>query len=551
MPVISFEYQDLLDLLGRDINMEGLLEKIPMMGADLHSHDMDTGEMAIEFFPDRPDLFSVEGIARALRTFLDIDSGLRRYQVGDSGITLHREDSVEGVRPFVVGGVMKEMVMTDELIRSLMELQEKIHLTMGRKRAKVSIGIHDMDKVEPPFTYRAVPPEEVSFVPLGKEEEMDLGEILERHEKGREYAFILDGKDRYPLIQDRHGQVLSFPPIINGRLTTVTEETTDLFIDVTGTDYKAIDGALNIVATSIAERGPRIESILIKGREERRTPDLEPRQWELDPEFCRSFLGLDIGDEEVGECLGRMGYDHSVRNGVFHVLAPATRMDLLHQVDLAEDVAIGHGYENLGSRLPKAQTYGCILPLERASDLLKQLMVGYGYLEVQTLMLSNPWDQFGRMGLPERDCVEVGNPIGEDYTCIRVNLLPSLMNVLAKNKHRDLPQRIFEVGDVIEGRNRRRHFAGVVVHSKANFTEMKSLVKSVMRDLSLQHSLEPLESGIYIHGRGASVFCGDQEVGHFGEMRPSLIVDYELSHPIACFELDMESMLSKRMQSII
>lgn len=212
MPVVTFGYDDLVGLIGREVTVETLLERIPQLGADIHSYDPDTGELSIEFFPDRPDLYSVEGAARALRTFLGIEKGLTRYDVSPSDVTLNIDPSVEEVRPYMVAGIVEDIVMSDELIRSLMELQEKLHLTMGRKRAKVSIGIHDMEHIAPPFTYKAVDPLSVSFVPLAMTEEMNLEEILEEHEKGRDYAYILEGHDRYPLLVDSKGNVLSFRP---------------------------------------------------------------------------------------------------------------------------------------------------------------------------------------------------------------------------------------------------------------------------------------------------------------------------------------------------
>ncbi|NYT12157.1 MAG: phenylalanine--tRNA ligase subunit beta [Methanomassiliicoccales archaeon] len=550
MPVINFDHRDLTELMGFDVPMKELLEKIPMMGADLHDFDEETGEIAMEFFPSRPDLFSVEGIARALRAFLGKEAGMKLYPTEDSGMVLYRDPSVLEVRPYVVAGVIRNVVMTDELIKSLMEVQEKLHLTMGRKRAKVSIGIHDLDRVEPPFKYKAVDPESVSFVPLAKDEEMNLREILERHEKGIDYAFVLEGKEHYPLILDRNDEVLSFPPIINGRLTTVTESTENLFIDVTGTDFKAISGALNIVATSIAERGAIIQTVKVIAEEEFITPDLEPRRWELDADFCRSFLGMNITDEEIVIALKRMGYDASVDNGKVKVLVPATRLDILHPVDLAEDVAIGHGYENFGSTLPRVQTFGSLRPIERASDQIKQLMIGYGYMEVTTLMLSNPGEQFAMMSIPSHEVVEIQNPLGEDYTCMRWHLLPSLFEVVRKNKHRDLPQRIFEVGDVMVDLKRTRHLAGLSVHSRVSFTEMKSLTESILRDISIDHEIRPLSSGMYLGGRAASVSIEGIEVGHFGEIDPEVISKMELGYPVGAFELDIDTMLSTRLGKI-
>lgn len=551
MPVINFNYEDLIALLGREYPLKDLIEIIPMMGADLHDYDPQTGEISMEFFPNRPDLFSVEGVARALRSFLCIEPGLKLYPVEDSGIVLRQDPSTEEVRPFVVAGVIRDVVMTDELIRSLMELQEKLHLTIGRKRSKVSIGIHDLDKVEPPFVYKAVEPRSKKFVPLGKSEEMDLKEILERHEKGVEYAFILEGKERYPLIVDRNDEVLSFPPIINGQLTAVTEETTSIFIEITGTDLNAISTALNVVSTSIAERGARIQSVKIAGREERITPDLTPTEWSLDPAFCRSFLGVDIPDEKICESLERMGYSCEMSATGIRVLAPATRMDLLHEVDLAEDVAIGYGYEKFGNSLPGVQTFGSVRPVEKLSDLVRQLMVGYGYMEVTTLMLSSPEEQFDLLGVPRREVVEIQNPITEDHTCIRVSLLPSLLGIVRKNKHRDLPQRIFEVGDVIVDLHRRRYLAGVSIHAKASFTEMKSLVQSILRDCSVRFTIEPYSSPVYIEGRAAKVVRDGKEIGHFGEVNPEVITRLELGHPVGAFEFDMEAMVEGHLGRII
>ncbi len=358
MPVVTFQYDDLTDLLGKEVPIDTLLEKIPMLGADLHSYDRESGSISIEFFPDRPDLYSVEGAARALRTFLGIEKGLRTYPLEDSGIVLHLDESVRNVRPFMVAGVVRDVRMSDHLIRSLMELQEKLHLTMGRKRSKVSIGVHDLDKVTPPFTFKAVHPRSASFVPLGKTKRMDLEEILEEHEKGKDYAYILEGKENYPLLVDSMDQVLSFPPIINGTLTMITDSTKNVLLDVTGTDRKAVSGALNIVATAIAERGGRIGTVEVKGLAHFRAPVLEPTKWSLDIKDCNSWLGSQLTAEQTAESLERMGFGCSVKGGFLDVLSPATRLDILHPVDLMEDVAKGYGYENYGLSLPKVQTFG-------------------------------------------------------------------------------------------------------------------------------------------------------------------------------------------------
>ncbi|HEX9907389.1 MAG TPA: phenylalanine--tRNA ligase subunit beta, partial [Thermoplasmata archaeon] len=224
MPVINFSYSDLCELIGRDVSRDVLRERIPMLGADLQMMDDDSDEMSFEFFPDRPDLYSVEGIARALRAFLEFEPGLRSYGVGESDVELKVDPWVDEVRPYIWSALVEGNEITDHLIRSMMDLQEKLHLTLGRNRKKVAIGIHDFQTVKPPFTYTAVEPEGIRFVPLQGTRSMTPAEILREHDKGTAYAFVLEGKNRYPMIMDKDGIVLSFPPIINGITTAITED---------------------------------------------------------------------------------------------------------------------------------------------------------------------------------------------------------------------------------------------------------------------------------------------------------------------------------------
>ncbi|MBP7086787.1 MAG: phenylalanine--tRNA ligase subunit beta [Methanomassiliicoccales archaeon] len=551
MPVINFNLEDLKSLMGTKMEDREVLDRIPMIGADFHDFDPATKEASIEFFPNRPDLYSVEGLARALRAFFDIDLGLRTYDISASDIVMKVEPSVKSVRPYVVGAVIRGVTLDDKGIRSLMELQEKLHLTVGRKRAKVAIGVHDLDKVQPPFVYKAVPPGSISFVPLAKEETMTLAEVLEKHEKGRDYKQLLDGKELYPVILDANNEVLSFPPIINGRLTTVTTETKDLFIDVTGTDQNTISGVLNIVCTSIAERGGVIETITLRGEEKGMTPNLRPKQWLLDVDRTNAALGLDLEPLAMCQCLTRMGYSAEPKGRKVKVSSSPVRMDLIHMADVVEDVAIGFGYENFGNSKPVSRTIGGERRMERVADLVRQMLVGYGHWEVTTLTLSSMDEQFCKVPFPEVMAVEVLNPVSEDHNCLRVQLIPSLLTVLRRSKHRDLPQRIFEVGDVVIDSKRRKHLAVMSIHSKAGFTEMKSLAEGVLKELGVQCSLVPGELGMFIPGRCAMVKVNGRTVGHFGELHPQVITAYELGHPVIAFELDLQDLMSGRGEKIV
>ena len=547
MPLINFKYSDLCDLLGEKVPQETLVERIPMIGADMHDTEPGCDDMGVEFFPDRPDLYSVEGLARAMRAFLDIEPGMRKYNVGRSGVEVRVDQSVKSVRPWFLCGIVRDVEVTDEFLRSLMELQEKLHITIGRKRSKLAIGIHDLSKVEPPFTYSLADPHSVRFVPLAMDEEMDLEEILTKNEKGRAYAHLLDGYTGYPVIQDRDGSVLSFPPIINGVLTTVTVGRHDLFVDVTGNDYKAVKGALDIVCTALAERGGRIESVTMHdGDRTFESPDLTPSVRRFSASACDRFLGTELGPEGMVECLRRMGMDASAEGDEVTAVIPSVRLDIMHDVDLYEDVATGYGFERFGGPYSLVQTAGSSLPVTVFMESLRDIMIGLGYTEVTTLTLSNPQDEFVISGLPEMDVVKVLNPITEDHTCLRAYLIPSLVKILRHNKHRDLPQRIFEVGYVVRDGHTRPRLCAMATASKTSFTEIKSLTESVLREIAVDCTLEACDIPTFVPGRGARVMFDGKEVGIFGEMSPAVVVGYEITHPIIFMELDLEPIMAEK-----
>ncbi len=538
-------------MLGREVSQDVLVDRIPMIGADMHETESGCDDMSVEFFPDRPDLYSVEGLARGMRAFLDIEPGMKTYEVGESGIDVYIDESVKSVRPYFLCGVVTGVDIDDNLLRSMMELQEKLHITIGRKRSKLAIGIHDMDKVEAPFTYRLADPHEVSFVPLAKTQEMDMDEILRVHEKGKDYAHLLEGMTRYPVIQDKDGRVLSFPPIINGALTAVTVGRRNLFIDVTGNDRKAVKGALDIVCTALAERGGKI--LAVRMHEDGRTfasPDLSPSSMDVSASECDRFLGLGLGPEGTCECLRRMGMDAYSEGDTVHVTYPSVRLDIMHKVDIFEDVATGYGFDRFGGKYSLDQTSGGLEPVTTFSDSIRDIAIGLGYTEVNTLTLSSDREEFVLSGLPRLDNVRVLNPITEDHTCLRSYLMPSLIRILKRNKHRDLPQKIFEIGYVVRDGKTEPHLCIMCTASKTPFTEMKSVAEGVLKEMGCEHELRPCDWPVFIDGRGAEVMMDGEPIGFFGEMSPAVVVGYELTHPVMFAEIDLKPILAKKRNTL-
>jgi phenylalanyl-tRNA synthetase beta chain len=533
MPVVRLHYDDMEMLVGA--SRDTIMARLPMMGADVGKGE---GELFadVEFFPDRPDLYSPEGVARAMKGFLGLQTGLQEYAVGKGSIVLRVEESVKDVRPIIGCAVVRGLAFSDEAIESLMGLQEDLHWGLGRNRRKVAIGVHDISRVKPPFRYLGADPS-WEFVPLDFQEKMSMAEMLKRHPKGREYGHILQGFRHYPLILDANDDVLSFPPIINGELTRVREDTEDLFIDVTGTDH-AVYKALNIVVTSLAERGGKIESVLLKRSEgDFISPDLTPARWTVDADEANRLIGFQLSSQQLAICLEKMRLGATPSGNSVEVLVPAYRADIMHSWDIFEDAAIGWGYDNLEAELPQTATVGRAHPLEMQKEEVRELMAGLGYLEVMPFTLTSDAVHFQRMRRQPAGATKVMHPISELHTIIRTSLLSSLLEILSINQHHPLPQRIFAVGEVVEERRTRMNLAAASIHSKASFSEIRSVVDGCLREMAVAAEMAPSRDGAFWPGRGADIFVEGVRMGCYGEVHPDVIRGFGLEQPVVAMEL--------------
>ena len=530
MPVITLYYDDLEELSGLD--KDTVIKRIPMMGCDIERIEDD--HVDIEFFPNRPDLYSTEGVARAIKGFMDIETGLREFSTSSSGITITRDSDIKNIRPYLACAVVRGMQFNSRSIESLMALQESLHWAVGRNRKKVSIGVHDMGNLTPPFKYIAQDPD-FKFTPLDFTEPLSMRDILEKHPKGIKFANLLEKFEKYPLILDANNNVLSFPPIINGELTKVTQRTTDLFIEVTGLD-PAVSIALNIVVASLAERGGMIESVLIDGKI--KTPDISPGIMELKNEEVEELLGFKLTNEEIITSLKKIRYGAQLSGNSIKVSIPAYRSDILHNCDLIEDIAIAYGFDKIKPELPLTSTTGRSHPISRSRDTLNEIMTGLGYLQVMPFTLTNERMQFDMMRREKaKGITQILYPISEDHTIVRPTILPNLLEILSINKHRELPQRIFEAGEVVLDCKTYQRLGCVAIHPQANFTEIQAIIDAVLRERRIEYTVTGSHDPAFIEGRGADVLINGEKAGVFGEIHPEVISNFGLEHPIIGFEL--------------
>jgi phenylalanyl-tRNA synthetase beta chain len=546
MPVINFSYKDINQLLGKPMDKEELINLLPMMGSDIEDYDEEN--LKVEFFPNRPDHFSVEGIVRTLKGFQNIELGIPQYELASSQTSITVDPELAHIRPYTACALVEGIKMDDEKLVQVMEFQEDLHWVLGRDRKKVAIGIHNLDVLTPPFYYKAADPEENSFVPLETDKEMNLREILEKHQKGKKYAQLLEKYDKYPLIVDSENNVLSMPPIINGELTKLTSDTENVLVDVTGTDQKAVNYTLNIITTSFAEAGAKIKTMdIIYDSETLKLPDLTPKKKILKLENARQMIGLDSSMNEMVEMLRRVRLDAEALNEEeVMVSVPPYRIDILHEVDIIENVAIGYDFRRIKAVLPGIATVSSTDPLKEFENSLREIMIGLGFNEVMSLMLTSEEQHYHKMNLNVDERVVVAQPISQDRTMIRKSLLNGLMEFLEDNTHEELPQKIFEVGEVVyldesteTGTRGASKMAGLVTHSTANFTEIKSVTASLISNLGLEMDIESYEHPSFIKGRCARLITKKEGVNaFFGELHPQIITNFHLEYPVVGFELD-------------
>lgn len=562
MPVVALDKKDLQALSGLPLKL--IQERLPMLGCNIERETPEALE--VEFFPDRPDLFSVEGAARALRTFLGKERGLRRYAVKPSGARLVADSSVRKVRPAVAAAYLRGVKLDDRTLRSLIRLQEHLHWTIGRNRRRVAIGLHDAAKVQPPFRYTAAEPG-FRFRPLDEAGEMSLEKLLRDHPMGRAFGATLRGHDRLPLILDSRGKVLSFPPIINGELTRVTGATRDLFVEVTGTGEE-VGTALSIVATSLAERGAQIESVVIQeGTSSRATPDLKPRRTSLKVTEASSLLGLDLTAARAAQLLRKMGFGTRPRGASVEVEVPAYRVDILHPWDLAEDIAKAWGFDRIEGTLPAAAGTGGRDPVEARKALAREVLVGLGYQEIVGFTLTMEKTDLLQLDPQNVEFLEmvgakmevlreatkevvkgattIANPVSAEQTMVRTNLLGTLLSILAANKHRDYPQRLFEVGEAVEGGRQFPAATALSVHARATFAEARSLADAFLRELAAQVTIAPGQHPSFIPGRcGAlsyrNIYGENKTLGFFGELHPRVLEAFGLELPAVALEIELQ-----------
>jgi len=551
LPILDVSLSRIQELLGKRITLEELEDLLFRFGMELDSYEKINGDymLKIEITPDRPDMLSPIGLARALRMYVGMDEP-KKYVVEKGDYAFIIDSSVAEIRPYIAGVVVKKVPMNQEFLEEIIYVQEKLHDTFCRGRKKASIGLYPLHKLKWPIRYTTEDPEKIKFRPLDTLEEMTGKEILEKHPTGIKYAHLLKNARRYPLLIDAENHILSMPPIINSEDYGKIDATTrDLLVEVTGTHKPTVEMVINILATMFADAGGELITVKIKYPDKtEESPYFKYRKLSVSLKQIEDLLGLKISASDAVKLLKRMGYfAKETNNELIEVEVPPYRTDIWHVVDVIDDVARAYCYDNIQPELTPIFTVGGETKRQEMIDTVREVLLGLGFSELFTSALTSFEDQFTKMRLPEKREIVIAEAKEAKIQTIRYWLLPEILKSLSYNRRKKLPFKVFEVSDVVIRDDKfetraynETHVAVVIVDPNVTFTDIKAVAEHLLNALGVKYELKRVHHPSFIEGRVVGVYVNGKEVGFFGELHPEVLLNWKLTFPTVAMELSLD-----------
>lgn len=529
---------------------EEIKEKISLFGT--HFEGSDEENIELEITSNRPDLLSAQGFMRAFSIFMGKKKNAE-YKIKKSDTKIIVDPIMKNIRPYSMAVIIKGVKFTDEKIKDIMQWQEKIHATIGRNRKKVAIGYYVLDKIKFPVKYTAKAPKEIKFIPLDMNEQMDGLQILQRHPTGREYAWQLEGFEKFPVYYDANDSVLSMPPIINSNESGhITAGVSDVLVECSGTNLETLKKVMALAACDLIDAGGEAYEVEIVYGNKKDTLDFSPEKIKFSLDNANKLIGLELKEADMGKLLEKMGYNYNSKDKLVEV--PAWRTDVMHEVDLIEDIAIAYGYDNLKPELPTIATTGEISKIEVLKKRISEILAGLNMLETSSYHLLTK-QEAENVNLREKEIIEVEDSKSE-WKILRPSLISVMLNTLKSNLDAEYPQRIFELGRIFEkdktgksetGINEQERLCVAICSQNAGFTEIKQSLEYLVRMLGKHKEIiiETAEDNDYfIQGRCAKIMLGKELLGYMGEIKPQTLASLSIKMPLAILEINIEKLLN-------
>ena len=543
MPVVELELPRLQKLVGKT-NRKKIIDTLPFVGLDIESQKNDI--IRVEYSPNRPDYSTDFGIALGLQGLLGTKTGIQKLKIKKiEGYQIKVDSSVSKVRPFVTGIVARNGKIDEKVLRQLIVMQEDLHNGIGRRRKKSSIGIHDLDTISFPLAYTTTSRNH-KFIPLNSSQENSISEILENTEVGQDYGYILGNSPKVPIIIDSLGNTVSFPPIINSSITTVTTKTKNLLVEVTGLDKNDVEDMLSVVATVLQSAGFELCSVKISGAKNS-NPKFNQRKILINTNFVNAMLGLNISPGKIISALKKCRLEATSKNKNIICTVPRYRFDIFGPMDLVEEVALGYGIENLKPNLSASKTLG--QKNQKSNDLnsMCQIMVGIGYMEALNSSLTSKRILYDLTNRDSSNIISVMDSKSQEHTILQDFILAGLLNNLSSNIHEPYPQKLFEIGTIFSKRNpidEEIHLACVSSHKDANFSEIKSILQSALKTgFNIVCNTKTSTHPTFSKGRAAEIIVAGKSYGIIGEIDSKVRENFKIREPVVGFELKLSGLI--------
>ena len=544
MPVVELNYSRLQKLVGGKVTKKKIIDTLPFLGLDIESETKD--DVRIEYSPNRPDYSTDYGIAIGLQGLLGIKKGIVDLKIKKGkSFAIKVDSSVTKIRPYVTSIVAKNGTIDDKVIRQFMAMQEDLHFGIGRRRKKSSIGIHDLDAISFPLTYTTTNRKH-KFTPLNSNSESTIDQILANTEVGKDYGAILGNSPKVPVIVDSQGKTISFPPIINASMTTVTTKTKNLLVEVTGVNKDDVEDMLSVVATILQSAGFELHQVKISGAKNS-SPLFKTRKINLDVELVNKMLGLKLSTQMISSFLKKCRLGTSGVGKKISCIVPRYRFDIFGPMDLVEEVALGYGIDKLTPTLSPSQTLGEKNPISENLKSISLNMIGLGYMEALNSSLTSNRILYELTNRDSSKSISVSDSKSQEHTILRDSILPGLIDNISKNIHEPYPQKLFEIGTIFSLNNpikEETSLACISAHKDASYTEIKSVLQSFLKTtLNLDCQTKTSAHPSFQKGRVAEIIINGKNVGLIGEINSKIVENFKIRVPLAGFEIKLSGLI--------
>ncbi|KNH05302.1 phenylalanyl-tRNA synthetase beta subunit [Perkinsela sp. CCAP 1560/4] len=584
MPTLNCNRNYLFQLIGKQFSNADFEKICFRFGLELEFPDENeankdnSSQYKLDCPANRHDLLCVEGLSLALSAFLDI----RRppnFVLQRPLTSVKVFPSVHEIRPYIACAVLRDISFTEDSFTSFIDYQEKLHQGLCRKRMLASVGTHDLDKICLPIEYSAYKKEDIKFVPLKQVIELNcakngLEEFYKDDKHISKYIPLINGYERYPVVSDSAGKVLSLPPIINSSHSEITQKTRNVFIECTGKDKNKTNTLLNLIVSAFSVHCKEkfsIESVEVRTPTETiTTPLLDENIVECDSQIFAQQIGIPANESSPGEMeelLQRMQLhlqNDTRANGLgkWSVKIPMNRPDVLHQCDIMEDVAIAYGYDKLVSIEKPVPTagHGLQTKIGKVAKLLRNELAFAGYNEILPFSLCAHEEAFQNCLRTDygNTVVRIENPKTREFQICRPTLLPGILKTVASNLKEPLPIRLFEVSDVVlkdtmssTGAANHHHVAALHAHAESSsFENIRGLLDFLFEKLEVNDWFlrsNKTETTTYMEGRGAEICIRDGSeivsLGNMGVIHPQVLENFGIPFPCAYFEISLSFFL--------